>query len=57
MGSMVNWIAPLVESLISSYLNNKVEELEIEDDGSNLRFSNDSHKHALVMDVRYPVFR
>lgn len=57
MGSMVNWIAPLVESLISSYLNNKVEGLEMEDDGSNLRFPNDSHKHALVVDVRYPVFR
>ncbi|TQB76252.1 hypothetical protein MPDQ_000559 [Monascus purpureus] len=47
---MVNWIAPLVESLISSYLNNKVEGLEMEDDGSNLRFPNDSHKHALVVD-------
>ncbi|KAH1828387.1 hypothetical protein KXX35_006109 [Aspergillus fumigatus] len=59
MASSGIWIAPLIERLLSRYLDGPKSETHLEDDGSNLRFADNSPHSALIMewleDERSPV--
>ena len=49
-----DWIAPLTEHLISFRLHKTVErESTCYDDESNIRFRNNSHRRAIITEVRY----
>jgi hypothetical protein len=54
MASSGIWIAPLIERLLSRYLDGPKSETHLEDDGSNLRFADNSPHSALIMEVSKP---
>ncbi|GIK06919.1 hypothetical protein Aspvir_002572 [Aspergillus viridinutans] len=49
MASSEIWIAPLVERLLNHYLDGPTSETCLEDDGSNLRFADNSPHSALIV--------
>ncbi|GFF35648.1 hypothetical protein IFM51744_02860 [Aspergillus udagawae] len=49
MASSEIWIAPLVERLLNQYLDEPKSEMCLEDDGSNLRFADNSPHSALIV--------
>ncbi|KAF5863906.1 hypothetical protein ETB97_009192 [Aspergillus alliaceus] len=49
---MSAWVAPLVERTLSLYIKGQVEGLQLEDDGSNLRFASRSPQYTIVVDWR-----
>jgi hypothetical protein len=51
MASSDIWIAPLVERLLNHYLDGPKSETCLEDDGSNLRFADNSPHSALIVKV------
>ncbi|PLN84567.1 hypothetical protein BDW42DRAFT_162249 [Aspergillus taichungensis] len=48
MESIQPWIGPLIEDSLSRYSQGQLDPLEIEDDGSNLRFKVFSGRHAMI---------
>ncbi|GFF27623.1 hypothetical protein IFM58399_01747 [Aspergillus lentulus] len=50
MASSDIWVAPLVERLLNHYLNGPKSETCVEDDGSNLRFADNSPHSALIVE-------
>ncbi|KEY80958.1 hypothetical protein BA78_8837, partial [Aspergillus fumigatus] len=50
MASSEIWIAPLIERLLSRYLDGPKSETHLEDDGSNLRFADNNPHSALIME-------
>lgn len=53
MDSTGDWIAPLVQRCLSFYQKGPGDaSLELEDDGSNLRFTNPIERSAVIYEVR-----
>ncbi|PKX95628.1 uncharacterized protein P174DRAFT_138209 [Aspergillus novofumigatus IBT 16806] len=50
MASSDIWITPLVERLLNHYLDGPKSETYVEDDGSNLRFADNSPHSALIVE-------
>ncbi|PLB39102.1 uncharacterized protein BDW47DRAFT_116755 [Aspergillus candidus] len=48
MASIQPWIGPLIEQSLSLCLHAQLDNLEVEDDGSNLRFKVPSGRHAMI---------
>ncbi|PKY02523.1 hypothetical protein P168DRAFT_305816 [Aspergillus campestris IBT 28561] len=48
MESIQPWIGPLIERSLSLYSHGQLDDLEVEDDGSNLRFKVPSGRHAMI---------
>lgn len=57
MGPPNAWIAPLIEHCLSLYSSGRAEELDVEDDGSNLRFPIRAASDTLINDVSGLHFR
>jgi hypothetical protein len=54
MASSEIWIVPLIERLLNQYLDGSKSETSLEDDGSNLRFADNSPHSALIVEVSKP---
>lgn len=52
MASMSAWVVPLVERTLSLYIKGQVDSLQLEDDGSSLRFASRSPQYTIVVNWR-----